>query len=95
MSDDDADFEAKAAAFTRANHHRWAIAYGIGGLACLVGAAVFTIIELYAPASSDPYHAAAQRMKLWIGIAIAIVAGCGMLWRSIAVWRGTRDDVGD
>jgi hypothetical protein len=94
MTESDPELEQRIAAFSRANHHRWAIAYGLAGLACFVLAIVLAFIAYQTPPDAEiSYRHRGAPYKAWVYAGGAVIVGAVLLWRAVGVWRGMRDDI--
>ncbi len=85
-------FEADLAAFSRANHHRWGIAWAGAAIACLGLAVVLAFVAYTAPSFTEQLHPG-NEYRVWFYATGAVAVAIGLGWRAIRVWRGANDDL--
>ena len=85
-------FETDLAAFSRANHHRWGIAWAGAAIACLGLAVVLAFVAYTAPSFTEELHPG-NEYRVWFYAAGAVAVAIALGWRAVRVWRGANDEL--
>jgi hypothetical protein len=85
-------FEADLAAFSRANHHRWGIAWAGAAIASL-GLAVVLAFVAYASSDFHEELHPGNEYRVWIYAAGFVALAIALGWRAVRVWRGADDQL--
>jgi hypothetical protein len=94
--DDDPQFEAKLAKFSKSNRHRAAIALMLGAIALLIGGVLTFIFGFLSSDEATYWHSheyeLSQNIRLMVYGGGGIVVSFAFGWRAIQRWRGRVDN---
>src|SRR5580698_881572 len=88
----DSKFEADLAAFSRANHHRWGIAWAAVAITCLAFAIVLAFVAYATPDLHDELHPR-NEYRVWVYVVGFVALAIALGWRAVRVWRGADDQL--